>query len=406
MSRLARAARLTGILSAVVPVCVTWALTAPAAGASQPFGAHQEPRQASHSDLMTSGSCAAAAACAAVGYHSTSTGAVAAIAETWNGTNWRARTVPTPSGATDTRLFGISCSKANACTAVGSYVRGIGGPDLPLAERWNGISWKIQVIASPAGAKSTGLVAVSCSSATACTAVGGYNDSAGLPKTLAERWNGTSWTIQATPSPSSTFALLSGVSCPSATRCTAVGGYENSAHVTLALAEAWTGTSWAIQATPSPAGATYTFLRSVSCTSVSACTAAGDKGASTASNLTLAERWNGTSWTIQTTPNPSVHNASQLFGVSCSTAVACTATGYHRNNAGTAQTLAEAWNGATWKIQSVPAASASGSELDGVSCSSPTACTAVGWFIKSGSQQTLAERWNGKSWAIQPTPNP
>ena len=46
--------------------------------------------------------------------------------------------------------------------------------------------------------------------------------------------------------------------------------------------------------------------------------------------------------------------------------------------------------------------------LDSVSCSSATACTAVGEVSPSvnasGNHVTLAERWNGTTWVIQPTP--
>jgi hypothetical protein len=68
---------------------------------------------------------------------------------------------------------------------------------------------------------------VSCTSATACTAVGHYQNGAGTRVTLAERWDGTSWTIQPTPSlsPNYFYTTLSGVSCTSATACTAVGAH-------------------------------------------------------------------------------------------------------------------------------------------------------------------------------------
>ena len=398
-----RVAGLAAVLPAAVLVCLVGALTAPAAaGTSQPLRAFPASRQAGLFDVLASVSCTSATACTAVGYRTASTGAVVPLAETWNGQVWSVRAIPAPSGATDTRLFGISCSSASACIAVGRYVKG--GLELPLAERWNGTRWRVRAAASPAGAKGSDLFAVSCSSAAACTAVGVDSASPGVLGTLAERWNGRSWTVQATPSVSTTFAQLSGVSCTSATTCTAVGGYENSAHTTLALAEAWNGMSWTVQATPSPAGTFGTIFRSVSCTSPRACTAAGQQEASTA-NLALAERWDGTSWTSQTIPAP-VHNESQLFGVSCSSAAACTAIGYLRDNTGTAHALAAAWDGTQWSIQPIPPASASGSELAGVSCTSPSACTAVGRSSGTNSTKTLAERWNGSSWAIQPSPNP
>ena len=45
---------------------------------------------------------------------------------------------------------------------------------------------------------------------------------------------------------------------------------------------------WSIQTTPNPAGGSGSILNGVSCTSASACTAVGNS-----SNGTLAEGWNG-----------------------------------------------------------------------------------------------------------------
>jgi hypothetical protein len=58
-----------------------------------------------------------------------------------------------------------------------------------------------------------------------------------------------------------------------------------------------------------------------------------------------------------------------------------------------------------WTILPVPDPAGNGS-LNWVSCSSATACTAVGEASTSvsGNHVTLAERWNGTAWAIQPTP--
>jgi hypothetical protein len=121
--------------------------------------------------------------------------------------------------------------------------------------------------------------------------------------TLAERWNGTSWANQTTPNPSGALvSAFNGMSCTSASACTAAGYYTNSAGTYLTLAEHWNGTAWAIQKTPNPSGAQQSVLYGVSCTSASACTAAGSDSTSSG---TLAERWNGTAWTIQKTPNPS-----------------------------------------------------------------------------------------------------
>jgi hypothetical protein len=95
---------------------------------------------------------------------------------------------------------------------------------------------------------------VSCTSASACTAVGSYTNSAGTSVALAERWNGKAWTIQKTPNPSGAQGnSLAGASCRCGI-CTAVGSYTNSAGTQVTLAERWTGKVWVIQKTPNPTG--------------------------------------------------------------------------------------------------------------------------------------------------------
>jgi hypothetical protein len=326
-------------------------------------------------------SCTSATACIAVG-----SSAYGRLAERWDGTTWRLQTTPSGGGL----LAGVSCTSATACTAVGYSYNS--EAYLTLAEHWDGTSWTIQTIPSPDNGSS--LSGVSCTSATACTAVG-WSDDGQL--TLAERWDGTSWTIQATPNPPVVDRLLNAVSCASATACSAVGHYVNAGPgcppggCQRTLAERWDGTSWTIQTTPNPT--TFGDLNGVSCTSATACTAVGSASgdAGRPPTTSLAERWDGTSWTIQTTPNPVGATSVSLSGVSCASATACTAVGSYENGHGSPVPLAERWDGTSWTIQTTPTPS-SGGGLNGVSCTSATACTAVG---RTGSPLTLAERYSG-----------
>jgi photosystem II stability/assembly factor-like uncharacterized protein len=65
---------------------------------------------------------------------------------------------------------------------------------------------------------------------------------------------------------------------------------------------------------------------------------------------------------------------------------------------GSGTSLAERWNGAAWSIESTPAV-APGAVLNGVSCVSGGDCVAVG----ARGREPLVERWNGAGWSIQPT---
>jgi hypothetical protein len=184
------------------------------------------------------------------------------------------------------------------------------------------------------------LEGVSCSSAKACTAVGDSDSSDDKSDTLIEHWNGAKWAIQAAPKPpSGNESYLTGVSCPSAKVCTAVGAY-GSVNGSLTLAERWNGAKWVVQSTPNPSGEQDSKLNGVSCPSAKACTAVGSNG----DEATLAERWNGTKWALQHAPNPADAGASPLLGVSCSSAPACTAVGPYVKKSGVELTLAERYS--------------------------------------------------------------
>src|SRR6516165_1822594 len=231
------ATRLCGVLALLVGL--TGALAAPAASQSSrtptlawdatatpgsAWSIQPTPNQTVPNGALLSSSCTSPRACTAVGHHTDGTGVIAPLAEFWDGTSWRTQATPVPAGAIQAQLLGVSCPAASTCTAVGFYVNSASN-DVPLAERWNGTSWKIQPVPNPAGATGTQLSGVSCSAASACTAVGTAPNA-----TLAERWNGTSWRIQVTPNPPGAFfAQLSSVSCSAASTCTAVGHYSNTA---------------------------------------------------------------------------------------------------------------------------------------------------------------------------------
>jgi hypothetical protein len=246
-----------------------------------------------------------------------------------------------------------------------------------LAEAWNGTSWRARVIPNPKGSTSSALFGVSCTAPNACTAVGHYSTAAGRVLALAERWNGMTWRIQAVVATASTDFF--GVSCATARACTAVGNQDNGSAGTRPFAEAWNGTTWHMQTVPLPHGSPAAILAAVSCTSPRACTATGASFSSP--GTTLAVRWNGTRWRVQRTPNPPNVSTSQrepeLVAVSCTSATACTATGAYAPGGHPAYFL-EAWNGRSWRLVTAPhPAGFTSGALNGISCV-PARCTAVG----------------------------
>jgi hypothetical protein len=339
-------------------------------------------------------SCVSPAACAAVGGVATAAGTGAM---SWDGRRWRRQSTPDPDpAAEDLRnedsLSGVSCTASKDCVAVGEYVASFAYDpaamhsypvNMPLAERWNGAGWSLLSFPGlPAGAQSGELDAISCTPDRACVAVGAFNNPDGL---LAERWDGNSWSMQSMPAPAAatltpTFSTVSGLSCLSSRFCVAVGSFspETFSGEEQTFAERWDGSGWSLQPTPQGPGA-FEFS-SVSCTSASACTAVGwYSSAPSLAARTLAERWNGTNWSIQRTPDgPGGNNF--LDGISCVSGRECVAVGSTDPTSGAqppvAAPLVERWDGKRWSVEHTP--NAGSRFLASVSCTSRTICTAVG----------------------------
>lgn len=356
-----------------------------AGGVGVAFGGERRLRVA----VRVAVGCAALMLCSAV--------AQAGVARAW--------AVRSASGPTVLQgdLLAVSCASSSACTAVGDLASG-GSRTATLAERWNGVSWAIQSTPTPAGGRSASLQGVSCTSSTACIAVGSFTSGGGTVRPLAERWNGAGWMVLSTPRAHTRGGVLQGVSCSWRKACIAVGSVAGAA-----LVERWNGVKWAIQTTPKLSGQTVD-LSGVSCSSSKACTAVGTFHFTNGLSPTaltpsqLAERWNGARWVIQKTPV--VSHGSELFGVSCASSRVCTAVGEGQDAdvEGPPQTLTERWDGVRWRIQYTPlSAGAVGGSIGGVSCSSSNACTAVGQQI--GSPTPLTEGWDGVSWTNQTAPS-
>lgn len=68
----------------------------------------------------------------------------------------------------------MSCASNASCTLVGDYPDKTGDYDLPLAERWNGTAWSLLPTPQPRQPTTLGMTfqAVSCTSVRHCIVVG------------------------------------------------------------------------------------------------------------------------------------------------------------------------------------------------------------------------------------------
>jgi hypothetical protein len=328
-------------------------------------------------------SCVSFTECLAVGWFENSSGDFVSLVERWNGVEWSHQEPTLPTGTVSSQLRGgVVCPSSTECLAVGWFNFGSGAK--PMAEKWNGTEWSVKELPGTAGGVYPN--ALSCTSSTACTAVGWFDNSA---KPVAERWNGTEWSLQEPPYPTGAQSgSLNGVSCTSSTSCVAVGEFVSSSGTTASLAEKWNGTAWSLVEVPSPAGAKYSSLRGMSCVSSTECIAVGEYENSSSKYVALAEKWNGTEWSLLEALNPKEAGSSLLYGVSCPASKECVASGEFNNNTA----LAEKWNGTEWSVQDPPGVTGASDEyLNGVSCLSSTECIAVGYFERSSNPLPLAE---------------
>lgn len=213
-------------------------------------------------------SCVSRTFCLAVGLTSGAHAHPAAAA--WNGAGWTATAAPRiPAGAGWAELDGVSCPTRTVCFANGKYRQQ--GLQHGLIERWNGTTWAIVGPAMRLSLSSS--MDLSCAGPSACMAV--WGDIRGGDR--GKWWNGSTWrgTTFAGPTGASHARGVLSVSCPTATFCTAVGAVISGNPRTPApLIEHWDGQHWDRTASARPA-AGHVALTGVSCPAARVCTAVG-----------------------------------------------------------------------------------------------------------------------------------
>ena len=320
--------------------------------------------------------------------------------------SWSIHSTANAEGAEHSALYDIACEPASTsvCIAVGKKT--ISGVNSAYAQGWNGASWANQSAPAPVGATASELQSAHCLSKTSCVAAGSYTNVSGT-FSLAESWNGSTWAIQTTPNPAgATETQLRGASCKVVTACMAVGSSVKSG-VRSALAMVGNSGSWSLKSVPAPAETTASELNGVECNSATSCVAVGRYYVNASTYWAMAVLWNGTEWTLQTIPKPSGAKRSVLLDVSCSDASYCTAVGAYTNASSVQVSFAVRWNGAEWTHQATPSpAGSSNTVLQNVACIDRYSCAAVGDWLNSGTWQPMALWWNSAGWSLDAAGNP
>ena len=248
----------------------------------------------------------------------------------WNGVTWSL--TPSPRGTSESQLVQASCPSTSSCFAVGHELPGNSAGDHTLVERWNGTTWSTMTSPNPSGADSSTLDGVSCASSTNCDAVG-YFDVSSTEKTLAEHWSGTTWAIAPTPNPSG--ALVQQVERGVVSehdellRRSAARTSERRARRSWSTGTVRPGRSSQPRTRAARSTPSWTAFRAATTTS---CNAVGEYFLSDSTAKTLVEHWNGTTWSIVTSPNPTGATNPVLSSVSCPTTTNCNAVGNDQIN--------------------------------------------------------------------------
>jgi hypothetical protein len=246
-------------------------------------------------------------------------------------------------------LYGITASAANDVWAVGYSQDPDTSGALTLVEHWDGTSWTI--ISSPnAPPPDPGVVTtdfalgITAVSANDVWMVGSYCDGPnGICFTLTEQWDGTQWSI--VPSPNATdfgFNTLESVTAVAPNDIWAVGNYSGVSGPEVTLIEHWDGSGWSIDSSPGSLT-----LHTVAAASASDVWAAGASGSGEA----LIEHWDGSQWSSIASPTLPLSQVD-IYGLAAISSSNVWAVGSDcPNTGGSCQPpLIEHWDGTNWTV--------------------------------------------------------
>jgi hypothetical protein len=241
------------------------------------------------------------------------------LAVHWNGTAWTIVPTPTLTGGAKSTLNGVVALGPTNAWAVGKGRNGAA-----LVERWNGTAWSVVPVPTPAGATSSQLSGISALSANDLWAVGSVATVVGTTvqgRTLVEHWNGTAWSIVTSRNATSSN-LLTGVAAVAGNNVWAVGytiTTDGTNQPDRTLVEHWNGSSWSLVASPSPASNdTLSGVAARSAGDVWAVGTRQDRSGAIPIDRTLTEHWNGSAWSVVASPNVG-GNDNLLNGVGATT---------------------------------------------------------------------------------------
>jgi len=281
--------------------------------------------------------------------------AVGTTAIHYDGTAWTGYPLPGIVGELGHQMMGVAAISPTNAWAVGSFAASETTNGNIL--HWDGSAWSAVPNAAGGGDYLVSIAAISADDIWAGPCVLGP----------IEHYNGTEWTAVPSPPAQGPEYCVTGLSAISSNDVWAVGWQGDEGYNSRTLAEHWDGAQWAMVPSPS-VGQGPNQLNGLVALGASDVWAVGfsmakPPGSPLLPNETLIEHWNGTSWTVVSSPNVD-------YG------------GQPRDN-----------------------------ELQGIVALSANDLWAFGWYAanpsgESGDEFTLVLHWDGASWSVVPSPDP
>jgi hypothetical protein len=336
-----------------------------------------------------------------------------------------AQAVPTRPTATRPQTFNVeSCTGNSFCLATGAKP---GHGFVPIAEEWNGKTWRNMSLPIDYNGN------ITCAGATFCLA-GSYTVSGHTGGEF--RWNGKTWR-RFKPQPPN-----SGISCLTTKFCVGMNSGDQLPDEEVF----WTGgKTWqGMPGSDGGCGGAWCDITSFGCSSATFCQDSGnycnDSGCDNGTSY-FTDFWNGVTWSspgingpgfggLQAcagrafcmTLDPPKAAITNDWGQTWQSAKANLATACHHLRScvlnegnlacssahfcmaflGQVPSSALFWNGTKWDTAKMPHAAGRLANLTGLVCGSPVNCTATGTYQTSpvGSPKPVAEHWNGKAWTV------
>jgi hypothetical protein len=319
---------------------------------------------------------------------------------------WAIVTAP-PTGQNGV-LYSVASSSDTDAWAVGhSNARSNGLLAQPVIDHWNGTAWS-QVTAPATGYSTNWPTAVSASSSSDAWLVGWSEPQRSSFVPLAMHWNGTAWSDVSFDG--TIGAIVSGVTDISPADAYAITSTPTSGTIGYGADQLthWNGTSWTEINIPVPAKVITSTLYAISADGPDdvwiPASALVTVSSSSAATEYYALHWNGSSWSMVAMPPQPAGIFNQFSSVTALSPSNVWAVGEAENETtGSIVTTAliEHWNGTAWSVVSSPVTS-TGTDLTGVTYSSASDVWAVG---TDASGTTLTLNWNGSAWSVVSSPS-